>query len=276
MLHGMQLLINVMFAALFCHLRMQICAAALKQMQQYSMDSTADYNYEEQTTTDCHTTRDCEASFSTGGNSMELTLSIALPYYTCAVVQQTLADAITAHPQLLFRSDPQLAAAVGNATQIPTIDSRVTSLQAAIQGSKNEIYRAVSISAEDAESLHMYGGMDDDASDDPESELLWDPSVDPYSLDLSSSIGIWIAAVCTFGVGMLMLALMLLHKGALAIARAREEERLIRRARANVAAAAAEARGAASETDSDSDSDDSSRADLLAQPAVATAAATRQ
>jgi hypothetical protein len=218
----------------------QVCAAALQQLQPSPNDSTMDDSYEEKTTTDCYTAQACDPTL--GSSNLQMSISISLPYHTCAVVQQTLVNQILDKPQLLLLPETQLAEAAIAATHIPTLDSRLTSIQEAIQNSKNVIFRAISISAEDAEYLRMFGGSEEDASEELD-EWMWDPYREAYNLDLSSTYGIWIAAVSTFGVGMLLVSMMLLHRGITALARRQAEQQLIRHARQHAAEAAAEAAG---------------------------------
>lgn len=230
---------------------MQACAAALQQLQPSTTDSTADETYEEKTTAECYTAQACGPAFSS--STLQMSISISLPYYTCAVVQQTLVNQILDKPQLLLLPEPQLAAAAVGAMHIPTPDSRLTAIQEAIQNSQNVIFRALSISAEDAEGLGIFGGSEEDASEDSD-EWMWDPHVQAYNLDLSSTYGIWIAAVSTFGVGMLLVSMMLLHRGLTVLARRRAEQQLIRHVRQNAAEAAAEAVGDAHGAQSESSS----------------------
>lgn len=144
------------------------------------------------------------------------------------MVQQLLADQASAQPQLLLASEPALAAAVVNATHVPSVDSRLASIQAAIQSGRNVILKAVSISADEAAELGVYGGAEEDASEDGP-DWLWDPSLGGYGLDANTgSYSIWIAGLCTFAVGMAVVSLLLLHRGVLRLARWRAEQQLIR------------------------------------------------
>lgn len=224
---------------------MQACAAALAQMQQLKPDSSADFSYEE-VTTSCHVTRPCAAT----GSSvyLELQLDVSLPYDTCAVTVQILAEQLAHSPQFLFKPDPQLAAAVGSISHTPTPDSRAASISAAIQRSNNVIQSAVSISAADAADLGVFGGMvDDDTGALP--DWIWDPYLS-YGADLETGMSVWVAAVCTFGVGFVLLSLLVLHRGVLILARRWEEHRLVRQARADAAEAEAEAAAGASSASS--------------------------
>jgi hypothetical protein len=227
----------------------QVCAAALKQLQHPSTaSSSSDYSYEEPTATECQVARSCAGDSSS--NSLQLMVSISLPFYTCAVVQQLLADQASAQPQLLLASEPALAAAVVNATHIPAVDSRLASIQAAIQSGTNAILQAVSLSAEEAAVLGVFGGDEEDAfEEDP--DWLWDPSMGAYGFDSNrASYALWVAGICTFAVGLAVVGLLLLHRAVLRLARWQVEQQLIRRARANALADA----GETSES-SDSDSE---------------------
>ena len=218
---------------------MQACAAASTQMQQLNPNSNAaEYNYEEETTIACYVTRSCEDSAIS--SYVELQVTITLPYHTCAVTLQTLAEQLVDNPHILFKSDPQLASAVDNMRYTPTPDSRAASISAAIQRSNNAIRQAVSISAEEAADLAVYGGMvDEDTGVSP--GWLWDPYLAPYDDYSEMNMSIWVAAVCTFGTGVVILSLLALQRGLIHLARRWEERRLVRQAQADAAEAAAEA-----------------------------------
>lgn len=162
-----------------------------------------------------------------------------LPYTTCAVALQAFADELEANPHALLRSDQQLAQAVTSITHVSITDSRSAAVSAAIQSSHNELLRAVSISADEAAHLGEFGGMVDEDTQQP-SDWLWDPYLYAYNLDLDVSLGIWITAVCIFGIGLLTLGMMTLHRGCLVLAQSRAEQRLVAQATANAAEAAAE------------------------------------
>jgi hypothetical protein len=224
----------------------QVCAAALQQLQQPGSDSNADYNMEDSARVECTTAQSCgqpgDSLSSDESSGYLMKLSLFLPYTTCAVALQAFADELEANPHALLRSDQQLAQAVTSITHVSIPDSRAAAVSAAIQNSRNELMRAVSISADEAEHLGETGGMVDEDTQQP-SDLIWDPYLSAYNMDLDVSLGIWITAVCVFGIGLLTLGMMTLQRGFMVWARSRAEQRLVAQATANAAEAAAEAAG---------------------------------
>jgi hypothetical protein len=205
-------------------------------------------------------------------------LSLYLPYTTCAVALQAFADELEANPHALLQSDQQLVQAVTSMTHVSIPEPRAAAISAAIQSSRNELLRAVSISADEAEHLGEVGGMVDEDTQQP-SDWLWDPYLSAYNLDLDVSLGIWITAVCVFGMGLLTLGMMTLHRGCLVLARNRAEQRLVAQATANAAEAAAEeaeARGPRESAASDAAASDASSDEASPESARSSAGLLRE
>lgn len=181
-------------------------------------------------------------------------LDIYLPDNTCAVAQQLFISQLNNNPARLFRSDPDLAAAVWAVTASHKLvpNSRLQNLQAAIQNSGNAILRAISITAEQVDAVqHLPGSeySDSTSGDDGDAgagsftpsgydalfdgsptadDWMWDPTLRSTGYYMNSDISMWAAAVSVFGVSLVMGGLVLLQRGLAVLAQRRAEHRMVR------------------------------------------------